>query len=114
MIYILLATYNGEEYIKEQIESLLHQTYQHWTLIIHDDNSSDNTVNIIKEYVKKYPEKIIFIDDDISTGGAKENFAYLLNKIDKNFDYLMFCDQDDVWLNNRIKLFYKKIIESVN
>jgi glycosyltransferase involved in cell wall biosynthesis len=110
-VYILMATYNGDKFIKEQIESILNQTYQNWKLIIHDDNSKDNTVKIIKEYIYKYPEKIVFIDDKISTGGAKENFTYLLNKIDDNYDYVMFCDQDDVWLENKIKLTLDKMLE---
>ena len=110
-IYILMATYNGEKYIKEQINSILNQTYKNWKLIIHDDNSKDNTVKIIKEYEKKYPNKIKLIDDEISTGGAKENFTYLLNSIDDNFDYIMFCDQDDVWLENKIELTLNKMIE---
>ena len=111
-VYILMATYNGEKYLKEQIDSILNQTYKNWRLIIHDDNSTDNTLNLIKEYVEKYPEKIILIDDDISTGGAKENFAYLLNKIDDNFDYIMFSDQDDVWFENKIELTLNKMIET--
>jgi glycosyltransferase involved in cell wall biosynthesis len=110
-VYILMATYNGDKFIKEQIESILNQTYQNWKLIIHDDNSKDNTVKIIKEYIYKYPEKIVFIDDKISTGGAKENFTYLLNKIDDNYDYVMFCDQDDVWIENKIELTLNKMIE---
>ena len=109
MIYILLATYNGEKYFSEQIESLLSQTYQDWKLWIHDDGSKDNTVQIIKNYTNKYPEKIFFLDDAISCGGAKENFSYLLNNIDKDFDYIMFCDQDDVWLPNRIELFLNEV-----
>jgi len=110
-IYILLATYNGEKYLREQLDSLFRQTYQNWILWIHDDNSEDNTVNIIKEYKKKYPDKIIFLDDNVSTGGAKENFAYLLNSIDDNFDYLMFCDQDDVWLEDKIEVTLNKMLE---
>ena len=109
MIYILLATYNGEKYFSEQIESLLSQTYQDWKLWIHDDGSKDNTVQIIRNYANQYPEKIVFLDDTISCGGAKENFSYLLNNIDKDFDYIMFCDQDDVWLPNRIELFLNEV-----
>jgi len=109
MIYIMLASYNGEKYISEQIESLLSQTYQDWKLWIHDDNSKDNTVEIIRHYGKQNPQKIFFIDDDFSSGGAKENFTYLLNNIDDNFDYIMFCDQDDVWIKNRVELFVNRM-----
>ena len=110
-IYILMATYNGEKYISEQIDSLLNQTYRNWTLCIHDDNSKDKTVEIIKHYKTKYPDKIKFLNDNLSTGGAKENFTYLLNNIDDNFDYLMFCDQDDVWLENKIEITLSKMLE---
>ena len=110
-IYILMATYNGEKYIREQIDSLLSQTYHDWTLIIHDDNSKDATVDIIKDYENKYPYKIKLIDDEISTGGAKENFTYLLNNIDDNYDYIMFCDQDDIWKKDKIEKTLQKMNE---
>ena len=109
-----MATYNGEKYLREQIDSLLNQTFQDWVLWIHDDNSKDKTVEIIKKYQNKYPDKIRFLRDDISTGGAKENFTYLLNKIDNNFDYVMFCDQDDVWLENKIEITLQKIKQIEN
>lgn len=114
LLYILLATYNGEKFLKEQLDSLFRQTYQNWVLWIHDDNSKDNTVSVIKEYKSKYPDNIKFLDDDISTGGAKENFTYLLEKIDENFDYLMFCDQDDVWLDTKIEITLNKMLEVEN
>ena len=110
-IYILLATYNGEKYLKEQLDSLFEQTNQHWTLWIHDDNSKDNTISIIKEYQSKYPNKIKFLDDNISTGGAKENFTYLLENIDDDYEHIMFCDQDDVWLEDKIDITLKKMLE---
>ena len=99
-----MATYNGSKYISEQFDSLLKQTYSNWKIIVHDDNSQDNTVEIIKIYEKKHPNKIKLIDDNINPGGAKENFSYLLGKIDENYHYLMFCDQDDVWLEDKIEL----------
>jgi len=110
-IYILMATYNGALYISEQIESIINQTYQNWTLIIHDDNSEDDTIDIIKKYQNEYTGKIILLDDDISCGGAKENFSYILNSIDDNFDYVMFCDQDDIWLENKIELTLDKMLD---
>jgi glycosyltransferase involved in cell wall biosynthesis len=99
-----MATYNGEKYINEQIDSLLNQTYTNWKLIIHDDNSTDKTVSIIKEYTQKYPKQIELIDDNISTGEVKENFTFLLENIDNKYDYIMFSDQDDVWLSEKIEL----------
>ena len=111
MIYILLATYNGEKYLREQLDSLFNQTYQEWILWIHDDNSTDSTELIINEYVDRYPDKIIYLNDGVRCGGAKENFSYLLEKIDDNYDYVMFCDQDDVWINDKIKKTLFKMYE---
>ncbi len=112
-IGILMATYNGEKFIAEQLDSILNQTYQNWLLLIHDDGSNDNTVNIIKHYQKLYPEKIIFIDDKVKCGGAKENFAHLIRiaKEEFNFNYVMFSDQDDVWLPEKIEITLDKMLE---
>lgn len=110
MIDILLATYNGEKYINQQIESILGQTHKDWKLIVHDDGSSDNTIHSIKEYVSKHPEKIVFIEDGIKTGGAKNNFVHLMNF--STAPYIMFCDQDDVWKEDRIEKFYQTMLEA--
>ena len=80
-VYILMATYNGEKYLREQLDSLFNQTYQEWVLWIHDDNSIDSTELIINEYVDRYPDKIIYLNDGVRCGGAKENFSYLLEKL---------------------------------
>ncbi len=109
MIDILLATYNGEKYLNEQIESLLNQTYEKFKVLIHDDGSIDKTVDIIRNYQNKYPEKIIFFDDNISTGSTCKNFSYLLQKSTSN--YIMFCDQDDFWKNNKIHKSINKLKE---
>ena len=111
LIYIIMATYNGEKYIKEQINSILNQSYINWKLIIHDDNSLDKTVSFIRKYQKE-DNRIKLVDDNISTGGAKENFTYILNKIDNNYEYIMFCDQDDVWLENKIEITLNKMIDT--
>lgn len=99
-VAILMATYNGEEYIFEQIDSIIKQTFQDWEIFIHDDGSKDNTVNIIRQLIDIYPNKIHLLDGP-STGGAKNNFFYLMKKIDA--DYVMFSDQDDIWLNDKIE-----------
>ena len=109
LIDILLATYNGGKYLTEQIESLLSQSVQEWRLIIHDDGSTDDTVNIIINYCRKYPDKIIIINDGIKAGGAKFNFSHLMKF--STAEYIMFCDQDDVWIDNKIYLTLNKMIE---
>ena len=99
-ISILLAAYNGEKYIREQIESVLSQTYADWELIAHDDGSSDATPAILSEYASLYPEKIRIIDAP-PTGSAKDNFFFLMNNTDGQ--YVMFCDQDDVWHADKLE-----------
>jgi len=105
-IAILLATYNGEEYISEQIESILNQTYEDWVIYVHDDGSKDETKAIIKEYERKYPEKIVVLEAP-ATGGAKTNFLYLFREVEAPF--YMCCDQDDVWLADKIEITKKEM-----
>ena len=114
MIDILMATYNGEKYLDEQINSIIKQTYKDWTLYIRDDGSNDNTDEIIKKYVKMYPDKIIYIKDKKQGLGAKGNFGELIKY--SQSEYCMFSDQDDVWCENKIEISLNKIknIESKN
>lgn len=107
MIAILLSTYNGEKYIKEQIDSLLNQSIADWFLMIRDDGSSDRTIEIIKDYCAAYPQKIL-IDESVTENlGAGKSFMQLLEKVDA--DYYMFCDQDDVWMSDKIIRTWNKL-----
>lgn len=101
-----MATYNGESYLREQLESILNQTWTDWVLFVRDDGSSDKTCTILREYAAKYEDKIILIEDSNLPGGsAKQNFASVLKaaSIRYPFSYFMFADQDDVWLNTKIE-----------
>lgn len=95
MVTVLLAVYNGEKYLREQIDSILNQTLKNIKIIIRDDGSVDNSPQIIKEYCNRYSQQIVSIEGT-STGSAARNFAELLDIC--HDDYIMFCDQDDVWL----------------
>lgn len=110
-IAILMATYNGEKYICQQIDSILSQSCKDWELYIHDDGSTDNTIAAVESYVEKYPDKIHLIDGK-STGGAKYNFFYLFGQVEA--PYYMTCDQDDVWLDKKIELTYDKMLTIEN
>ena len=83
LITILMATYNGEKFIKEQLDSLLAQTYVHWQLIIRDDGSKDNTVSIIHNYMKK-DNRITLMINETNIKGACANFSSLLSYANKN------------------------------
>lgn len=102
MIDILMATYNGERYLEEQLDSIINQSYDDWKLIIGDDCSTDNTVAILTKYQQMYPDKIFFHINVEQSGSAKNNFFQLIDYA--NDDYVMFADQDDVWLKDKIKL----------
>ena len=106
-VQILLATYNGEKFLREQLDSLLNQTFQDFTVLIRDDGSTDATLKIIEEYQQKHQAQINLIKDDKQNVGVTQNFNLLLEK--STADYLFFCDQDDVWLNEKIELSLKKI-----
>lgn len=95
-----MATYNGEQYLGEQIDSLLAQTYKDWHLYIHDDGSKDSTIAVIKEYCQQHPDKISLLEYP-SQEGACKNFMSLLERVDA--PYYMFCDQDDVWMPEKME-----------
>lgn len=103
IVDILLATYNGERYLAEQLESLLAQTFDDWRVLARDDGSTDSTTQILWRYAADYPERFTIIDDDDTGLGACGNFACLMEC--STADYVMFCDQDDVWLPEKIGTF---------
>lgn len=107
MIDILLATYNGEKFLANQLYSLLAQTYQNWRVLVHDDGSNDQTIAIIKQFAL-LDKRIILIEDGIKFGDAAQNFLHLLNKY-SNSDYIVFCDQDDIWFESKLQLLYENI-----
>ena len=97
-IDILLATYNGEKYVKEQIESILNQNYKNIRLIISDDCSKDGTRKILKQYENNERVEIHLQEKNL---GYIRNFEYLLKQV-KN-DLYMLSDQDDVWLPEKVE-----------
>lgn len=108
-IAILLTLYNGEMYLREQIDSIFRQTHPHWKLYIRDDGSYDNSMQIIKDYQLLYPNKIEILQDYFGNIGSTKSFMLLLDSADSQ--YFMFCDQDDVWLPDKIKLSLAKMEE---
>lgn len=111
-VTILLATYNGAMYLEEQLESIQKQEYTNWKLIVGDDGSTDDTINILRAFQKKVLQQVEIIRNEPPTGSAKNNFMQLIEKADT--PYIMFCDQDDIWKPNKIKdtLKYMKRVEN--
>ena len=104
---ILLATYNGEKYIREQIDSILNQNHKDFRLLISDDGSTDKTIEILQEYKEKDNRIEVFLQKN--NLGVVKNFEFLLGKVEAKF--YMFSDQDDIWKENKIEKSIEKINE---
>jgi len=101
-IDILVSTYNGEEYLEEQLESIFAQDINNWHILIRDDGSEDRSLSIIEEYVSRYPDKITVITEPHGRIGISGSYGCLLKN--SSSPYVAFCDQDDVWLPNKLRL----------
>lgn len=101
---ILMSTYNGERYIREQIDSILAQRNVDIKLFIRDDGSSDSTVEIINEYAAENDNVVFINKDDIKNVGVMKSFMTLLQYAYQQpaIDYFAFADQDDFWLPDKI------------
>lgn len=108
-VSILMATYNGEKYIKEQIDSIIHQSYQDWQLLISDDCSTDNTLAILNEYAER-DNRIHIVSSEVRFGSAQANFMHLLTFVDDG--YVMFSDQDDIWHPDKVALSLSTMFKS--
>lgn len=98
-ISILMATYNGGKYLRQQLLSLITQTYPHWQLWIKDDGSTDSTVSIIDEFCL-FDSRMQKVSSSEKNLGAGKAFFSLLPYA--NSHYTIFCDQDDIWLENKL------------
>lgn len=95
MIDICLATYNGERYLAEQLDSLLAQTAPDVRILVRDDGSTDATLAILHDYAARHPRTITLIEDDVHCGAPAPNFMEIMKH--STADYVMFSDQDDYW-----------------
>ncbi len=109
-VAVLMSTYNGEMYIREQIDSILSQKEVDIYLFIRDDSSTDSTVEIIEEYITKYQDRISFYRGN--NIGAGCSFMDLVYTVPDTYDYYAFSDQDDIWLDDKICSAVKMLKES--
>jgi glycosyltransferase involved in cell wall biosynthesis len=110
-ISIVMTVYNGEKYLKEQIDSFLNQTLLPNEIIIADDCSSDKTIEIIEKYKKNFPNKIKIFKNEHNLGFTK-NFEKAISK--SSGDIIFLSDQDDVWYKNKIQTVIKKFKTNPN
>ncbi|NOR55884.1 MAG: glycosyltransferase [Sulfurovum sp.] len=109
LISIAMCTYNGERFIEEQIDSILNQSYANFELIITDDGSSDNTIEIIKKYLE-HDKRIKLYQNENNLGFVK-NFEKAISLCSGN--YIALADQDDSWKQNKLEVFIEKIEDNV-
>ncbi|AYZ24057.1 TPA: glycosyltransferase family 2 protein [Streptococcus agalactiae] len=101
-VNILMATYNGEKFLAQQIESIQKQTFKEWNLLIRDDGSSDKTCDIIRNFTAK-DSRIRFINENEHHNlGVIKSFFMLVNY--EVADFYFFSDQDDVWLPEKLSV----------
>lgn len=100
MISLVMAVYNGEQYIVQQLDSIKNQTLVPDEVIIHDDRSTDNTVSIIADYIKENNLKWSVVVNDVNQGYSK-NFSNLIKEA--KGDIVFLADQDDIWLLDKIE-----------
>ncbi|NLK99125.1 MAG: glycosyltransferase family 2 protein [Clostridiales bacterium] len=105
-VSIVMTTYNGEKYLEEQLDSILKSTYKDFDLYIVDDGSKDKTMEILERYKEMHPHKINISQNETNLG-VTLNFLNAINKTTS--EYIMLCDQDDVWKMDKIARTLKRV-----
>ena len=100
-VFIVMATYRGSAYVRDQIESVQRQTHQNWELLVRDDQSDDNTLEVVEEMAVR-DSRIRILRDGRGNLKQSQNFNALLMAA-KRESYVMCCDQDDVWFANKVE-----------
>lgn len=107
-VFVMMATYNGERFLGEQIDSILAQQGVSVTLRICDDLSTDDTFQIASEYQKR--NNNIFATQNDENLGVAKNFMQMLFEVNSDdYEYFAFSDQDDVWMPEKLEIAIKKI-----
>ena len=107
-VAILMCTYNGEDFLEEQLDSIQHQDYKNWTLYVNDDGSKDATLDILKRYQKKWGNKKLHIRRGPQKGFS-QNFLQIICDKKINADLYFLSDQDDVWMSHKVSHTIKKL-----
>ncbi len=111
-VFILLSTYNGEKYIRQQLDSLCQQTFRDFSVLVRDDGSTDTTVEIIEHYARQYANINLLKGRNI--GVVKSFFALLKNSPSNPLQFYAFCDQDDVWKPDKLATAVKALTAAPN
>ena len=107
-VAILMCTYNGENFLKEQLDSIQNQDYKNWTLYVNDDGSKDATLDILKAFQKKWGNKKLIIRRGPKKGFS-QNFLQIITDKKIQADLYFLSDQDDVWMPHKLSHTIKKL-----
>jgi len=107
LITIVLATYNGVKFLSDQLESIFNQTYKNFYLIVIDDNSSDNTIEFVKDIFKKHNFTNYKIRKNEQNLGPTKTFEIGVSMVTTK--YIAFCDQDDIWFERKLECYLELI-----
>ena len=116
-VAVILGTYNGEKYLKPQIESILKQEGVSVQVFARDDGSKDSTVQILRSYADKYSNFHLLDNGNTQNKGIRDGFMEALKwakSYSTEYDFFAFSDQDDVWLPKKLNSAIEKIQDSVN
>ncbi len=107
-ILVLMSVYNGEKYLREQLDSILQQDYSDVAILARDDASGDTSTGILKQYATERDEVKWYSGENC---GAWKSFMDLVKAAPLEYDYYAFADQDDVWLPNKIRVAVERLQE---
>lgn len=101
-IQILMATFNGAEFLPDQLASISRQTHKNWLLCAADDGSTDETIEMLRCFAIENPGQVRLLPCSAPSGSAKGNFERLIQDCDAESSYVALCDQDDVWAPEKL------------
>lgn len=107
-VAVLMSTYNGEKYIREQLDSIFKQKDVDVKLFVRDDGSTDNTIKILEEYKQKYPVTIVIDGENVGPGESFMRLVYQYAE-ESDTEYYAFADQDDIWLEDKLQVAIETI-----
>lgn len=110
---VLMSTYNGEKYLREQLDSIFNQDNVAVKLFVRDDGSTDGTVGILREYAQKFPVEIILDGENVRPGESFMRLVYKYADVPE-INYYAFADQDDIWLPKKLCTAIEKLNEVEN
>jgi len=111
-VSICLATYNGEKYLIELLNSIERQEYDDMEVVVRDDGSNDSTLDILRGFQKRSKYKVRIVDDNDGNVGVRRNFIRVLEKAIG--DLIFFADQDDIWLPQKVRVMVDKYMQNVS